>query len=325
VYTLDVQYRDAEADAIARECVVAWRKPDYLFHTGDLIPAMRGLACIGRGDYAEAEGYFRQALQISQKQTALFLNPNVLGHCFALGGVLFLQGKDEEARAAVKNMVPLARAVSRQANTPSVLLTTCAGILMIGGSGEADNLQAALSLAQQGVDQLTEEPPESRAMARIVLAAAYRRSGNRERAIQLLREALELTRPRATVERRIAEKELLQCLQAMGNVPAVEKLLREVLSQRQTAWPKGHPEIAAAQANLAGFLVEQKQPTEAEPLLLAAYESLKMHAQANSTSLKRRRVEIVERLVQLYDACSNKEATAKWRKELEATKTGAKP
>jgi hypothetical protein len=44
VHTLDVQYRDAEADAIARQCLAAWRKPDYSFHTGDLIPAMTVLS-----------------------------------------------------------------------------------------------------------------------------------------------------------------------------------------------------------------------------------------------------------------------------------------
>jgi hypothetical protein len=42
VFTLDAQYKDAEADAITRECLAAWRKPDYSFHTGDLIPRMSG-------------------------------------------------------------------------------------------------------------------------------------------------------------------------------------------------------------------------------------------------------------------------------------------
>jgi hypothetical protein len=325
VFTLDAQYKDGEADAITRECLAAWRKPDYSFHTGDLIPEVRGLACDGRGDHADAEAHYRRAVEISRKQPALFLNPLVLVHSFELGGALFLQGKYERARAAVEKFVPLARAASRQTNTPPLLLTPYAGLLLIGGSGEADDLQAALSLAQQGVDKLKEEALERQALARYVLAVAQWRNGNRQRAIQLLREAQELPRPRATLERRMAERALVQYLKEMGDLAAVEKALRDVLSQRQTAWPKGHPEIAAAQANLGGFLTEQKQHDEAEPLLLAAYQSLKTHSQADSPSLKRRRAEAVERLVQLYDASGRKEEAAKWRKELEATKAGTKP
>jgi tetratricopeptide (TPR) repeat protein len=325
VFTLDAQYKDAEADAITRECLVAWRKPDYSFHTGDLIPEMRGLACDGRGDHADAEAHYRLAVEISRKQPALFPNPLVLVHSFELGGALFLQGKYEQARAAVEKFVPLARAASRQNKTPPLLLTPYAGLLVIGGSGEADDLQAALALAQQGVDQSKEAPPERRALAHYVLAVAYWRNGDRQRAIQLLREAQELPRPRATLERRMAEGALVQYLKEMGDLPAVEKVLREVLSQRQRAWPKGHPEIAAAQINLGGFLTERKQHDEAEPLLLVAYQSLKTHSQADSPSLKRRRVEIVERLVQLYVAWGRNEDAAKWRKELGATKAAAKP
>ena len=236
-----------------------------------------------------------------------------------------LQGKEEEARAAVEKIVPLARAASRQAKTPPDLLTPYAEALLMGGSGQADDLQAALSLAQQSVGHLKEgAPPESRALARVILAATQWRNGNRERAIQLLREARELPRPRATMERRLAERGLVQYLKEMGNLQAVEKVLREVLSQRQTAWPKGHPDIAAAQVNLGGFLTEQKQHAEAEPLLLAAYESLKTHSQADSVSLKRRRAETVERLVQLYDACGKPDEAARWRKELEAARASAR-
>jgi len=286
---------------------------------------MRGLACDGRGDHADAEAHYRQAVEISRKQPALFPNPLVLVHSFQLGGALFLQGKYEQARAAVEKFVPLARAASRQNKTPPLLLTPFAGLLLIGGSGGADDVQAALSLAQQGVDQSQEEPPERRALARFVLAVAQWKNGNRQRAIQLLREAQELPRPRATLERRLAERALVQYLKEMGDLPAVEKALREVLSQRQAAWPKVHPEIAAAQVNLGQFLTEQNQHNEAEPLLLAAYQSLKTHSQADSPSLKRRRAETVERLVQLYDVSGRKEHAAKWRKELEATKPAAKP
>jgi len=325
VCTLDVQYKDAEADAIARECLAAWRKPDYSFQSGDLIPAMRGGACADRGDYADAEAHIRQALEISRKQPALVPEPNVFAYSFRLGAFLSHQGKHEEARAAVEKIVPLARAASRQANTPPHLQALYAGVLLLGGSGKADDLQAALSLAQQAVDRMNEEPREARAVARFTLALAYGQNGERERAIQLLRELLELAPPRATMERRFEEKYLVQYLKEMGDLPAVEKVLREVLSQRQKAWPKGHPEIAAAQANLGGFLTEQKQHDQAEPLLLAAYDSLKTHSQADSRSLKRRRVEIAERLIQLYDAWGRKEDAAKWRKECESTKTVPKP
>src|SRR5262249_41592753 len=97
VFSLDAPYKDAEADAITRECLAAWRKPDYSFHTGDLIPEMRGLACNRRGDYADAEAHFRRALEISRKQPATSPNPLVLVHSFDLGGSLWFQGKYKQA------------------------------------------------------------------------------------------------------------------------------------------------------------------------------------------------------------------------------------
>jgi tetratricopeptide (TPR) repeat protein len=322
VFVLDAQYKDEETEAILRECESAWQKPDLTFPTADQVLSMRAVACLHRGDYADAERHYRRALEVGGKTPGIFFDVMVSTSQFGLGVTLFLQGKQKEARAALRRLVPMAHLatlslIPLRADSP--LDSWNAAVLMIGGSGQTEDLQAALRLAQRGVQWAKDkvpEAPEARANALTVLAVAQQMNGDGDGAIESLRRALALARPLDLLGRRLPETRLVQYLKEKGDLGAVEKVLRDALSQHQTALPKGHPEIAAAQVNLAVFLTDRKQHAEAEPLLLAAYESLRAHSQATSTSLKRRRTDALERLVQLYDAWGKADVAAKWRGEL---------
>src|SRR5262249_14369624 len=155
-------------------------------------------------------------------------------------------------------------------------------------------LRSALAIAERGVAEAKNGVPSMRAYALIILAFANQMNDDRERAIDLLREVQGLSQLRFLFERRLAESFLLKFLKEKGDFAAAEKVLQNALTHRQTALPKGHPEIAASQVNLATDLTDQKKFAEAEPLLLTAYERLNSHPQTNSASLKRRRLETLE-------------------------------
>jgi tRNA A-37 threonylcarbamoyl transferase component Bud32 len=327
-HVLDAQYKDEETDAVLRECMSAWQKPDLTFPAADQVLLMRGIACWYRGDYADAERHFRRALEVGGKSLGFFLNVAGSVGKLDLGITLFLQGKRDEARATLRGLVPMARLanlplfnVGDDASVDSLNAT----VLMIGGSGQAEELQTVLTIAQRGVQRAKETTPAALPLAMIVLARAQHQSRDRDQAIATLREAQALLPPRELFGRRMAEMFLSECLKEKGDLDSVEKVLREGLSKHQAALPKGHTEIAAAQVNLAAFLSDRKQYAEVEPLLRAAYESLKAHPQASSASLKRRRADARERLVQLYEATGKPEEAAKWRNQLEEAKPAAKP
>jgi serine/threonine protein kinase/tetratricopeptide (TPR) repeat protein len=327
-YVLDAQYKDDETEAVLRECMTAWNKPDLTFPTADQVLAMRGLACWYRGDYADAEEHFRGALEARGKSPGLF--PADLMSIVVkvdLGITLYLQGKHEDARATLRALVPMARlAALPMLNVGGPHADSMsAAVLFMGGSGQTEEQQTALTMAQRGVQRARETAPEALRLALIVLARAQQMSRQWDRAMETLREAQTLLPPRELFGRRVAEKILIECLKEKGDLDSIEKVLREGLSKHQAALPQGHPEIAAAQVNLAGFLSDRRQYAEAEPLLLAAFESLKAHPQANSASLKRRRGETLERLVQLYDAWGKADEAARWRHQVEKTNVSGQP
>ena len=75
---------------------------------------------------------------------------------------------------------------------------------------------------------------------------------------------------------------------------------------------------------LGGSLLGQKKFADAGPLLLAGYEGMKQREKTIPPQGKIRISETIERLVQLYEATDKKDEAAKWRTELEASKTAGK-
>jgi tRNA A-37 threonylcarbamoyl transferase component Bud32 len=299
-YVFYAQFRDEEADAVVRECLPDWPKPDLLPPEAAQVFAQRGIACLMRGDYADAEGYFRQGFEVQRKARDSVLNLPVILFQFGVGWTLFLQGKDEEARTALQALVLPARMAALTADLHPELRTAFAFTLVLGGSGKTEELQAARTHVQRALEHMGTFNPDKRAFALVVLALADRRGGDLDRAIASLRQAQTLIQHHDLFEGRVVETFLVKCLKEKGDQAAVETVLRDGVSQRQTALPKGHPEIAAAQVNLATFLMGQKRYADAEPLLLAAHEILKAHPQAAaSASLKRRLAQVRERLEQL--------------------------
>jgi tetratricopeptide (TPR) repeat protein len=95
-----------------------------------------------------------------------------------------------------------------------------------------------------------------------------------------------------------------------GHTDEAEKILREALGLREANLPPDHFMTALTRAALGESLTAQKKYSDAEPLLLASYESLTRSQAGNDnprTSLAKRR------LLELYTAWGKKEILAAYR------------
>jgi hypothetical protein len=97
-----------------------------------------------------------------------------------------------------------------------------------------------------------------------------------------------------------------------GRIDEAEKLLREAVRIRAENMPETHFLRATANGALGEFLTAQSRFSDAEPLLIASYESLKKSQTENSPRLRR----ALQRLANLYDAWNKPEQAAPYRASL---------
>jgi hypothetical protein len=152
------------------------------------------------------------------------------------------------------------------------------------------------------------------------LLTAYIRAGKSAEGSALVKDNLEAARKALPPDSAPLAGELalngLALLQLKA-WPDAELVLRECLAIREKkefdAWTTFN-----TKSLLGGALLGQKKYTDAEPLLLAGYEEMKICEDTIPPQGKIRLIEALERLVQLYEVTDNKDDAAKWRKELEA-------
>ena len=97
-----------------------------------------------------------------------------------------------------------------------------------------------------------------------------------------------------------------------GQPQAGDKILREAVKIRTNLLPKGHYWVALANSALGECLTIEKRYNEAEPLLLASYESLKSSQGASNP-----RTQIaLQRLITLYEKWGRLDAASAYRDKL---------
>jgi tetratricopeptide (TPR) repeat protein len=95
----------------------------------------------------------------------------------------------------------------------------------------------------------------------------------------------------------------------MGQVKEGEKTLREAAKIRTESLPKEHYWVALANSALGECLTIQQSYSEAEPLLVGSYESLKKSQGVNNPRTRL----ALHRLVELYDKWPKPDLAAKYR------------
>jgi tetratricopeptide (TPR) repeat protein len=107
--------------------------------------------------------------------------------------------------------------------------------------------------------------------------------------------------------------DLGECLLFEGKATDAEPLLRASLltaaAKAPDDWMTYH-----RRSLLGGALLRQGKRADAEPLLLAGYRGMKEHEAGIPAAQRRRLVDALERLVQLYDGWGKKEKADEWRK-----------
>jgi tetratricopeptide (TPR) repeat protein len=158
------------------------------------------------------------------------------------------------------------------------------------------------------------------------LANLYRRARQPEKAIQHYNEyLLGIGRAYKSDQPRLAklQAQVGYAYLSSGLFTEAEKVLRTSLSILE----KTEPDIWTTyqtQSMLGGALLGQKNYAEAEPLLLSGYEGMR-RTTAILTTTRIRLTDVLEWLVQLYDARGMKDKADEWRKKLEQAKAEVKP
>jgi serine/threonine protein kinase len=158
------------------------------------------------------------------------------------------------------------------------------------------------------------------------LAVAYREAGRLEEAVPLFERLIQLrTANLGADDPRVAtvQDDLGRTLVRQRKYAEAEPLLRAALAVRQKAKSGGWL-AASTQAALGEALAGLRKYAEAEELLLAGYQGL-TKAQDLPPRSRPRRTQVLESLVQLYDAMGQQEKAEAWRKRLEETQAAAMP
>jgi serine/threonine protein kinase/tetratricopeptide (TPR) repeat protein len=152
------------------------------------------------------------------------------------------------------------------------------------------------------------------------LAELYRVQGKFDLAEPLLQEALAGRTAKLGADHPdtlTSMNNLAALYNAQGKYDRAEPLLRDCLTLGVQKQPDSWTTFDT-QSLLGGSLLGQKKYADAEPLLLSGYEGLKQRENTIPAIDKGRLTEVLERLVQLYDATGQKDKADEWRKQLDA-------
>jgi tetratricopeptide (TPR) repeat protein len=296
------------------------------------------------GCYAAQGGRYQQGEQLLRQAHDALSGPSgdrrqALGALLYLGLALATQGQLDQAKLLLTDCLEQSRRdLNDTPHTPGVMRALASVYIA------RDEPALARSLAEEAVKRYRaamDDHPFTLNGIRI-LARAYQLQGQYGKAAPLLEEAQAICRrlqidegPRlASVLGMLGEN-----LIAKKNYTEAETHLRQCLEVWEKRLPHGGEywvglsrqgaarEYAFAKCLLGASLHGQKKYNRAEPLLRQGYEGLTLPQEAGEAGptpyVKRRRIEALGWLVQLYEAWAKPDEAAKWRKELEAAKADA--
>jgi len=266
-----------------------------------------------QGDSKEAELSFRESLALSSqmpKESLYIIGPTRS----TLASTLADQGRFEEALQTARQAVAEYRQ-REETDTPnfSFTLTVLGGFLTEKGDyAEADaNLHEAEAIQRKFLN------PSSLWLGDNLRnqAISYYQQGRYAESLSKVTETLKIYResfgpyydnyPTALIINGLI-------LAKTGQPQEGEKILREAVKIRTDLLPKGHYWVALANSALGECLTIEKRYNEAEPLLLASYESLKSSQGASNP-----RTQIaLQRLITLYENWGRSDAANAYRAKL---------
>jgi eukaryotic-like serine/threonine-protein kinase len=281
--------------------------PDALRMMGIL-----GSLFIGQGRLAESEALMNKAVTGLTK-TLGPEHPETLGAMNQLAMLYGAMGKPEKAEPILRHMLAEARR-RLGPDHPQTLgsiqnMAACLG--RVGKLTEAEKMFVDLLEIRHRLAG-GEDPGTLTAM--LSLAAVYNVEGKQDKAEPLLVEAMK-GRQRALG----AEKpETLEVMEALGvvrghrnNYAGAEQVFRDCLAIRKKTMPESWQRYNT-ESQLGICLVGQKKYSEAEPVLLSAYEGMKAREKDLQPNFRDRLTDAAKRLKTLYEAWGKKEKRDEW-------------
>jgi tetratricopeptide (TPR) repeat protein/tRNA A-37 threonylcarbamoyl transferase component Bud32 len=199
---------------------------------------------------------------------------------------------------------------------------------LAGAYQEAGQLDRAFSLFEKVVPQAQRKLGLAHPLTMLFKESwlkALEADRQYSRAVQVRNELLRVQRKTfASDDPRLATAlaQLGHTLLAAQKPADAEPVLRECLTIRSQKEPDAWTTFNT-HALLGGALLGQKKYAEAEPLLVHGYQGMKQRVAKIPPASKNRLTEALTRLVQLHEATGKSDEAAKWRKELDASKTGS--
>jgi eukaryotic-like serine/threonine-protein kinase len=154
------------------------------------------------------------------------------------------------------------------------------------------------------------------------LLSAYAKAGKATEAHALAKEnltAARTTHPKGSPQLAAALVAIGQALLELKAWADAELIYREAAAIREKYEPDDWRTFNT-QSRLGKTLLEQGKVAEAEPLLIRGYEGMKKREATMPASGKVYLTEVLERLVQVYEAMNKPDEAAKWRRELESVR-----
>jgi serine/threonine-protein kinase len=296
--------RLAEAEATYRDALAAARAVFGPAHP-QLARTINNLGVVlrDRGDLAGAEPLMREALAMSRRLYGE-QHPDVALQLSNLASLRGARGDDAEWMSMARQSLEMRRKLFGPDHEQVAMSLNNLG----EATEQRGDLPGARSLYEEALriqrKALGPEHPRC-AVALTHLADLSLAERDFARAESLAREGLEIRRKALGVEHADFGTSLvtLGSIRLARDPGEAEDLLRRGLTTLTKALPPGHWRIADAQSRLGACLAARGRPSEAEPLIVGGYESLRRGGPG------RRAVAARERLIEFYEA-QGKAATA---------------
>ncbi len=271
-----------------------------------------------RGEHDEAEALDREALE-TRRRTLPADHPDIALSLNNLAVVLVRGGKTEAAEAPLREALEIRRKVFGP-DHPEVAKTTGNLAAVLERLGD---LEGAESLYREALESKRAEfvgDHPSVAISLNNLGLLLLRKGDLDAAEPLLVESLEMRRRvfgDAHFDVARAERNLGDLHMARGQTDRALALFRSSLAIGERTLPANHGWIIQGRLQVAEALAARGSYAEAEPLLLESYRTLR-ESQGEDGSGTR---DLVERLVELYEAWGRRDAASRYRQLLDPTAT----
>ena len=276
-----------------------------------LSSALNGFALLRRaqGDSREAETLLREQLALlpfvsAEQKSGLGVAQAVLALTLAD------QGKFDEAIKIVREKIAALRAKRETSPELAANLTGLGSFLLENGQTEEslENLRAAEGIYRKVYSAANLQLGDNLRLQALALFL----KGEKTDAESRIDQTLQIYR--ASTSQQFINYATALMVQGMiysqtGRIDEAEKLLREAVRIRTENMPETHFLRATASGALGEFLTMQSRFPEAEPPLLASFESLQKSQAANSPRTRR----ACQRLAALYGAWNKPDQALRYR------------